>query len=141
MDNLRRLELAAADPARDLSALSAIRRGPWGWLDRRRLDADGGLELEGWAGSLDDGPIDRVEIRFGSQARSVPCTIARPDVAQAFADPRLTQAGWRCRLSWPGQAAQDAAAVNLEVQAVSRQDERIVLYAGRALDETTAGEE
>lgn len=139
--NEQDLYVAAADPARDLSALSAIRRGPWGWLDRRRLDADGGLELEGWAGSLDDGPIDRVEIRFGSQARSVPCTIARPDVAQAFADPRLTQAGWRCRLSWPGQAAQDAAAVNLEVQAVSRQDERIVLYAGRALDETTAGEE
>ncbi|MCK9488860.1 MAG: class I SAM-dependent methyltransferase [Xanthomonadales bacterium] len=136
--NEQDLYIAAANPARDLSALTAIRRGPWGWLDRRRLDADGGLELEGWAGSLDDGQVDRVEIRFGSQARSLACTIDRPDVAHAFADPRMARVGWRCRLPWPGQVSEADAAVSLEVQAVSRQDERIVLYAGRALDETTA---
>lgn len=135
--NEQDLYVAAANPDRDLSALAGIRRGPWGWLDRRRLDADGGLELEGWAGSLDDGLVDRVEIRFGDQARSVPCTIARPDVAEAFADPRLAHAGWRCRLPWPA-AHQAGDALTLEVQAVSRQDERALLYAGQAVDGATA---
>lgn len=133
--NEQDLYVAAAGGQRRLEGLAAIRRGPWGWLDRRRLDADGGLEVEGWAGSLDDGPVDRVEVRFGSQACSVPCTIIRPDVAEAFADPRLARAGWRCRLAWPGPAEQAAQPLTLEVQAVSGRDERAILYAGRALDE------
>ena len=64
----------------------------------------------------------------------MPCTIIRPDVAEAFADPRLARPAG-ATAAWPGPAEQAAQPLTLEVQAVSGRDERAILYAGRALDE------
>lgn len=124
--NEQDLYVVAADAQRDLSMLDGFRRGAWGWLDRRALSPDGRLVLEGWAGSLDDGAIEGVEIRVDERRYDVRTGIARPDVADAFGDARLGHAGWRfeCDL---GAAATDAFVV---VSARSVRGERALVYVG-----------
>jgi SAM-dependent methyltransferase len=80
---------------RDLSALTCMQRGCWGWVDIRNLHADGRLHLEGWAASIPDGPADYLSILVGDQQFDVLPQIARPDVVDVFAEPRLLHSGWR----------------------------------------------
>lgn len=117
--------VVAADPQRDLSALGAFRRGPWGWLDRRRLSRAGRLVLEGWAASLDDAAVESVEIEVDGRSCRCPTGIARPDVSAAFADARLANAGWRfeCDIG-------SAQAARIAVSARTRQGETALLYVG-----------
>jgi SAM-dependent methyltransferase len=124
--NEQDLYVVAREAGRDLDAVTRVRRGPWGWVDVRRVDRDGRIDLQGWAGSLDDGAVDRVEIRLDAVESKVVPSIARPDVAAAFDDPRLLHSGWSLQTG----VARGAEPVRLEVEAVSKQEERTVLYAG-----------
>ena len=123
--NEQDIYVVASDPARDLSALAKFRRGPWGWVDVRGLAA-GELRLEGWAASLDDGPVERVDIEVGGTVHACRTTIARPDVVAAFADRRLLHAGWafRCELG------RDTRNVRVAASAVTARGESMLLYTG-----------
>ena len=123
--NEQDLYVVAADPRRDLSALDEFRRGPWGWVDVRRLSA-GGLHLEGWAASLDDGPVERVDIEVDGVTHACRTTIPRPDVAAAFGDRRLVHAGWAFRCD-PGPATH---AARVTVSARTARGEKALLYTG-----------
>ena len=115
-----------AAPGRDLSALAGFRHGAWGWVDERRMDADGALFLRGWAASLDDGALDAVEIRVDDVVHRCSTGQLREDVGRFFDDPRLDRSGWTFRLSvaaGPGDA-------RVVVSAATSRGERALLYAG-----------
>lgn len=123
--NEQDLYIAVRDPMPDPSALRGVRRGPWGWVDIRRI-AEDRLDLQGWAASLDDGSVEAVEGEIkGTPIRLQP-SIERPDVANAFDDPRLLVSGWA--LQYPLEAGARRARVHIE--AVDRRGERTLLYAG-----------
>lgn len=124
--NEQDLYVVASRPGRDLAPLATLRRGPWGWVDIRRLGMDGRLDLQGWAASLDDGEVAAVRIGIDGQWTTLRPSIARPDVAAAFADPRMASAGWRFELTLPTATA----AIEVEVEALSARDERALLFAG-----------
>ena len=107
----------------DLGCTAGVRRGVWGWLDRKQRGA-AQLELEGWAGSLDDDAVDEVVVTIDDTKRSVRTGIDRPDVAVAFGEPRLATAGWRLVAPAPEHAAW------VEVIAQSGSGQRALLYAG-----------
>ena len=65
--NEQDLYVVARSPGRDLSALSGFRKGPWGWVDEWSVSGSGELYLRGWAGSLDEGHLDEVEIRVDAR--------------------------------------------------------------------------
>ena len=110
----------------DLAALERFRRGPWGWADERRVNADG-IYLRGWAASVDDGPPDTVRIRINDEQHDCPTGLLRDDVAQAFGDPRLATAGWEFHAPLP--ASQH---LQIEVSATSGvPGECALLYTGR----------
>ena len=111
--------------ARDLSELSGFRRGPWGWTDERRIDADG-IYLRGWAASLDDGPPEQVDIRINGDVHHCPTGLTREDVAAAFHDPRLAGSGWEFRAPSPRTGP-----IQIEVSAASSvPGENALLYTG-----------
>ncbi len=116
--------LAAAEHT-DLSALDGFRRGPWGWVDERGVDA-GRLRLRGWAASIDDGPLGQVQIRVDDHAAACRTSLARPDVAQVFADPRLGHAGWLFEHELPATGRQPW----VEVLAHDDRGASALLYAG-----------
>jgi hypothetical protein len=120
------LYVVAADPRRDLSSLCGFRRGPWGWVDVRELSGEGVLHLQGWAASLDDGAVECVEIEVDGAPYRCETSIARADVASAFADDRLVHSGWefRCDLG------RDAREARIAVSARSARGESALLYAG-----------
>ena len=120
------LYVVARDPARSLTALQGFRRGPWGWLDRKQLQSDGKIYLEGWAASLDDGPIDHVEISLGDRQFRCDTHKRRDDVCEVFKDPRMLNSGWEFRHDF-GEPMTDIAA---EIAAVSVRGERALIYAG-----------
>lgn len=120
------LYVIAADRTRDLSALAAFRRGPWGWADERRVDDDGTLVLRGWAASIDDGVLPAVQVSVDGTERSVPTGLARPDVGRVFADPRLVDSGWSLRLPLPDGRRRPW----VEVTAHTGRGETALLYAG-----------
>jgi SAM-dependent methyltransferase len=124
--NEQDLYVVAADAQRDLSALQAFRRGPWGWLDRRSLSNRGTLVLEGWAASLDEGVVEDVEIEIEGKLTHRATGIQRPDVSAAFDDVRLGHSGWRfeCELG------DDVAEAFVVVSARTRRGERALLYVG-----------
>lgn len=119
------LYVVAADPARDLSSLAAFRRGPWGWVDERRVDG-ATLVLRGWAASIDDGALPSVAIRVDGEPYACPTGGWRPDVRDAFADDRLATAGWEFRLPLPPGSTQPW----VEVTAHTTRGEAALLYAG-----------
>ena len=127
--NEQDLYIVAGDHSRDLSALDNFRHGPWGWVDIRRLVA-GTLHLEGWAASLDDGTVDRVEIEIDGKMHECSTTISRPDVAAAFGDPRLLQSGWTFRCD----VGNDARGVRVTVGARTTRGEAVLLYTGDIRD-------
>ncbi|GAA0708871.1 class I SAM-dependent methyltransferase [Dokdonella soli] len=124
--NEQDLYVVAADPQRDLSTLAAFRRGPWGWLDRRSLSDSGQLALQGWAASLDDGAVECVEIDIDGRIHRCATGISRPDVAAAFADARLVDAGWEFRHTLDA----DTRAVRIAVSACAGHGESALLYVG-----------
>ncbi|MDZ7808842.1 MAG: hypothetical protein U5L11_00265 [Arhodomonas sp.] len=118
--------VVARDGSRDLSALSRFRRGPWGWVDEKGMDPQGVVSLRGWAASLDDGPLEEVEIRLGGRLHRVPVTDLRGDVAEAFHDERLRRSGWRFRHTLPPGTRK----AYLEITARSREGEAALLFCG-----------
>ncbi len=120
------LYVVARDPGRDLSGLKGFRRGPWGWVDRRRLSSTGVLEFEGWAASLDDGVAERVEIIVDGVVHHCGTGVHRADVEEAFGDPRLANAGWRVELDL-GRASSEAF---VEVSAKTLRNESSLLFGG-----------
>jgi len=130
------LYIVAKDPQRDLSPLTAFRRGPWGWLDRRHLSRSGELRLQGWAASLDDGDVEGVEIEVDGRAYRCSTGIARPDVGAAFADDRLAHAGWQLECN----TTAGASAVQIAVGARTARGETALLHVGtvRCAEEASA---
>ncbi len=121
------LYLVPATPDRDLSVLRSFRHGPWGWVDERILRPSGELYLRGWAASLDDGPLDAVDITIDGQAFRCPTGLPRDDVGRVFNDPRLNRSGWEFRQ----MTADVPEAVRVVVTARTRRNERALLYTGR----------
>ncbi len=110
----------------DLSGLEEFRRGPRGWLDVQRMQADG-LYLQGWAASIDDGDLDCLEIEFGDQTLQLVPAEPRPGVAEVLGDPRLAHCGFSCTLPWPA----DADSAYLVISALSRRGERGLVFSGQ----------
>jgi SAM-dependent methyltransferase len=123
--NEQDLYVVGGSRERDLGALASFRRGPWGWVDIRSLES-GELRLEGWAASLDDGAVDRVEIAIDGARETCRTSIERPDVAAAFGDARLSNAGWALRRG----VGAEARSVRLTVSARTARGETALLYAG-----------
>lgn len=113
----------------DLSAMGGIRRGPRGWLDERNRVGNE-LQLKGWAGSLDDGAIEALEIDWAGQTIRLLPDEPTPEVARVLGDKRLDRCGWSSRLAWPD----DDLSPYLTISAVSRLGERALIFAG-SLDE------
>ncbi len=124
--NEQDLYVVAASAERDLSPLAGFRRGPWGWVDRCSLSRSGGLRLQGWAASLDDGAIGHVEIDVDGRIHRCTTGIERPDVAAAFGDARLGDAGWELFT----QLDAGARPVPVAVSAQTPQGEHALLYVG-----------
>lgn len=120
------LYIVARDPGRDFAALSGFRRGPWGWVDRRSVSTTGMLALEGWAASLDDGAIERVDIVVDGARHSCATGLPRPDVRDAFCDRRMVDAGWR----FQRQLGPSMREPFVEVSAVTGKGESSLLFAG-----------
>jgi SAM-dependent methyltransferase len=123
--NEQDLYVVSRDPDADLQRVARTRRGPWGWVDVRRIDDDGQLDLQGWAASLDDGDVARVEITVDGVRHVLHPAIARADVVAAFEDARMQCSGWALR-----SAVAASARVDVEVVAVDRAGVSNVLYAG-----------
>ena len=111
---------------RDLSALDRFRKGAWGWVDECRVWQSGELFLRGWAASVDDGPLDSIEIIVDGKLHRCPTGLPREDVRTVLNDPRLGATGWEFRHALgPGPAN-----AFIEVTARSRVGEMALLYAG-----------
>lgn len=120
------LYVVARSAGFDAEAIRGVKRGIWGWVDRLEFSAaDGGLYLEGWAGSRDDGPAEYVEISVGDRTQRVVPDRARADVAAVFADARMERSGWIWR-----QALGGAGKVRIDVVARSADGGCGLLYAG-----------
>lgn len=115
--------VVARDDAQDLSPLRAFRRGTWGWVDRC-LVRGRELALAGWAASLDDGPVETVQVIVDGEPYDCPTGVIRGDVAAVLGDDRLAPCGWECVRPLRG------GDVFLEVSAESAAGERALLYAG-----------
>jgi SAM-dependent methyltransferase len=112
---------------RDLSVLSGFRRGPWGWVDERRLLESGQLYLRGWAASIDDGPLATIDITVNGERFECPTGLPREDVAHVFEDPRLTSAGWEFHRD---VATDDSDEIRVVVTASTAAGEKALLYTG-----------
>jgi SAM-dependent methyltransferase len=120
------LYVVAREPKPQLAGLAGFRRGPWGWVDRRDLDAQGRLGLQGWAASFDDGPIARIEIVVDGKRHASATGQARDDVRDAFGDSRFAYSGFEFQLELPASTRN----VWLEVDACTARGERALLFAG-----------
>jgi SAM-dependent methyltransferase len=120
------LYVVCADASVQLAALDGFRRGPWGWLDRRKLDRDGTLHLEGWAASLDDGPVAAIEIRIDDALHECTTSVPRSDVVEALGDTRLLNSGWSFRTT----IENPSEPYRIEVSARSAQGELAFIFAG-----------
>lgn len=116
---------AAAD--QDLSVLASFRRGPWGWVDERKLSDSGELYLRGWAASIDDGPLASVAITVDGILHHCSTGLLREDVGRVFEDARLNYAGWEFRYTPPRGLGQ----LQIEVTAATPQNEKALLYTGQ----------
>lgn len=101
-----------------------LEKGPWGWLDVRRRDADGWLDLQGWAADLDTARPAQVEVRIDGQTLDVAPSIERPDVAAAFGDAALDTSGWRLRRSIESN--------HVEIFSLAASGARNIVYVGEA---------
>ena len=124
--NEQDLYVVAREKDRDLSVVPEVRRGPWGWVDIRRLGRNGAIDVQGWAASLDDGDVQRVQLTLDGTRVDVRTGIARSDVAAALDDSRLAHSGWSHQCAVP----EVTASVVLQVEALSERGEHALLYAG-----------
>ncbi|MFT3817633.1 MAG: methyltransferase domain-containing protein [Rubrivivax sp.] len=120
------LYVVPANAQRDLGVLAGFRRGPWGWADERRIDAQGRLVLRGWAASIDDGALGSVSIRIDDEDFDCPTGQQRLDVRDAFGDARLAHAGWSFERELPAGRRQPW----VQVTAGTARGECALLYAG-----------
>ena len=120
------LYIVAKDSARDLSGLREFRRGAWGWVDVRTLSSSGELRLQGWAGSLDGGVLESVEIVVNGTLHRCPIDVIREDVSEAFADDRQKKSGWDFR----SELGTETKQAWLQVTAQTARGERALLYVG-----------
>jgi len=112
--------------SRDLGGLAAFRKGAWGWVDECRVSEAGELYLRGWAASVDDGPLDSIEILVDGALHRCPTGLPREDVRTVLNDERLGMTGWEFRHRFG--AGPPSAFV--EVTARSSVGEMALLYAG-----------
>jgi SAM-dependent methyltransferase len=111
---------------RDFAGLAAFRRGAWGWVEHLAISGDDALRVQGWAGSLDDGALGRVEIIIGNQIHHAPTDVRRDDVARVLGDQRLAASGF----DFSSPLDRRIRHPFLEVIARSRRDESAMIYAG-----------
>lgn len=127
--------LVGGSTDRDLTEFADIPRGLRGWLDERRIDEHGVLELAGWAAAMDrDDPV-AVEIRLDDRRRECVTGEPRPRVAEVLEKPGLSHCGFSCRIALPG----DRPECYLRITAHDDRGQRALIYAG-ALDNPRAGE-
>ena len=124
--NEQDLYVVARARSRDLAGLEAFRKGAWGWVDECRVSERGELYLRGWAASVDDGPLDSIEIRVDGMLHRCPTGLPRDDVRAVLNDARLGTTGWEFRHALG--AGPPSAFV--EVSARSDVGEMALLYAG-----------
>jgi hypothetical protein len=110
----------------DLRGLDAFRKGAWGWVDECRVSDAGELYLRGWAASVDDGPLDSIEIRIDGALHRCATGLPRDDVRTVLNDARLGTTGWEFRHALGSGATQ----AFVEVTARSVIGELALLYAG-----------
>lgn len=110
----------------EVAGLADFRRGPWGWVDERAIVSPNELYLRGWAASLDDGPLDQVQIRIDGRLHHCETGQHRPDVGDAFGNPALSLSGWEFRYTLPAATQKPY----VEVSAQSADGECALLYAG-----------
>jgi SAM-dependent methyltransferase len=110
----------------DLSGLNAFRKGAWGWVDECRVSETGELYLRGWAASVDDGPLDSIEVFIDGVLHRCPTGLPRDDVRTVLNDSRLGTTGWEFRHAL-GEGPPSAF---IEVTARSAIGEMALLYAG-----------
>lgn len=122
--NEQDLYVVPSAPGRDLSALSAFRRGAWGWVDEIAFAPGRRLRLAGWAATLDEGPAEAVEIRVDGERFEAAVNSPRADVASVLGDHRLATSGW----VFEREVAARRAFV--EASARSAHGHRALLYAG-----------
>lgn len=95
--NEQDLYVISMDRDRNLQHVASIRRGVWGWVDRRHLSEAGELHLEGWAASTDGEAGLTVEISVDGGVYNVQTGIRREDVGAALMDSSVSHAGWSFR--------------------------------------------
>lgn len=123
--NEQDLYIAARSQTRDLSALNSIRHGTWGFVDKAFAEKDR-LYLFGWAGSIDDGFVDHIEVRLNTDTHVCRANLPREDVVDVLKDKRLLRSGWEIHLSLAPAPATNFVAVTV----VSTQNERALIYLG-----------
>ena len=124
--NEQDLYVVPARNDRDLSALTAFRRGTWGCVDVCRIEDTGELWLAGWATSLDDVTLEAVEVSIDGRVQRCTTGILREDVRQVTGDERLAYAGFEYRT----QLEDMRAAPFVEVTVRSGRGELGLLYSG-----------
>ena len=110
----------------DLRGLDAFRKGAWGWVDECRVSELGELYLRGWAASIDDGPLDAIEILIDGTRHRCPTGLPRDDVRTVLNDARLGMNGWEFRQA----LGAGPTSAFIEVTARSGVGEMALLYAG-----------
>lgn len=121
--------LIGGAPGRGLDAFRDVPLGLRGWLDERRIDADGTLRLSGWAAAMDDDAPVRVEITLDGEPQPVTTGEARPRVAEVLGKPGLRHCGWSAAVPLP----RDRSETYLRIIARDNRGQRALIHAG-ALD-------
>lgn len=121
--------LIGGAPERGLDAFRDVPLGLRGWLDERRIDADGTLRLSGWAAAMDDDTPVRVEITLDDRPQPVTTGEPRPRVAEVLGKPGLSHCGWSAAVPLP----RDRSETYLRIIARDNRGQRALIHAG-ALD-------
>lgn len=110
----------------DLSPLKNIRFGAWGFVDKIFAEPNGQLYFYGWAASIDDGIIDRIEVKLNGIIHVCHANQRRDDVVEVLQDGRLLYSGWEIFLNMAPAPQSNFVAVTV----VSTQGERSLIYLG-----------
>jgi hypothetical protein len=125
--NFQDLYLAVPEPGVDFSSL-AFQGEPQLFVERAELDAEGGLELAGWA-AVRNGSVREVEVWLDAERLgSAPVDGERGDVAGFFGGPSHVRSGWSCVCRLPAAVSRSASMLRLRV--VDGGGRRHVLWAG-----------
>ena len=112
--NFQDLYLALPEPDVDFSSL-AFQGEPQLFVERAEQDAEGNLELAGWA-AVRNGDVRTVEVWLKEERlASAPVDGERGDVAGFFGGPRHARSGWACSCRLPAAVSRSAAALRLRV--------------------------